>query len=151
MMKYQMCDGKNLYDFVYVGNLVDAHILAARALLGSYGKPPPLAAQRVDGENINITNNERILFWEFTRKVAAEAGYPVSEHEVISILVWFGLFMAWCSERIAWIQGAPQPAMTVEAIRLSIINRALSVEKAKHRLAYQPTVSIDDAIQRGVQ
>lgn len=41
--------------------------------------------------------------------------------------------------------------MTVEAIRLSIINRALSVEKAKHRLAYQPTVSIDDAIQRGVQ
>ncbi|KAL2047509.1 hypothetical protein ABVK25_011438 [Lepraria finkii] len=38
-MKFQMGNGKNIYDFVYVGNLVEAHILSAQALVKSYGKP----------------------------------------------------------------------------------------------------------------
>lgn len=49
-MRFQMGNGKNVYDFIYIGNLVDAHILAAQALVKGYGKPPPPAHQRVDGE-----------------------------------------------------------------------------------------------------
>ena len=40
-MRYQIGNGKNVYDFIYIGNLVDAHILAAQALVKAYGKPPP--------------------------------------------------------------------------------------------------------------
>ena len=93
-MKFQMGNGKNIYDFMYVGNLVDAHILAARALVKAYGKPPPPAEQRVDGENINITNDERVLFWDFARNVSAAAGHPVKEEEIIVIPAWVGLYMA---------------------------------------------------------
>lgn len=150
-MKFQMGNGQNIYDFVYVGNLVDAHILAAQALLKAYGKPPPPAHERVDGENINITNDERVLFWEFTRKVAAAAGHPVKKEEIVVIPAWVGLLMAWFSEWIAWIRGSQQPTMSYEAIQLSTINRTMSVEKAKRLLGYRPTVSIDEGIERGVR
>ena len=62
-LRYQIGDGKNIYDFTYIGNLVDAHMLAARKLLEAYGKPPPPPQVRVDGENINISNDEHVLFW----------------------------------------------------------------------------------------
>ena len=150
-MKFQMGNGKNIYDFVYIGNLVDAHILAAKALIKAYGKPPPPAHQRVDGENINVTNDERVLFWDFTRKVAAEAGHPVKKEDIVVIPAWVGLFMAWCSEWAAWVRGSKQPAMSLEAIQLSTINRTMSVEKAKTLLGYRPTTSLDEGIRRGVK
>lgn len=49
---YQFGSGKNMYDFVYVSNLVDAHVRAARALIRSYGEPPPGRETRVDGETL---------------------------------------------------------------------------------------------------
>ncbi|KAL6719195.1 hypothetical protein ACLMJK_003432 [Lecanora helva] len=150
-MKFQMGNGQNIYDFVYVGNLVDAHILAAQALLRDYGKPPPPADRRVDGENINITNDEHVLFWDFTRKVAAAAGYPVKKEEIVVIPTWVGLLMAWFSEWVAWIRGLQQPTMSYETIQLSTINRTMSVEKAKKVLGYRPTVSLDEGIQRGAK
>ncbi|KAL9119641.1 MAG: hypothetical protein Q9187_003807, partial [Circinaria calcarea] len=93
--RFQMGNGKNIYDFIYVGNLADAHILAAQALVKAYGSPPPPSAQRVDGENFNITNNEPVLFWKFTRKLAATAGYPVKKEEIIVIPTIVGLIMGW--------------------------------------------------------
>ena len=105
----------------------------------------------MDGESINVTNDERVLFWEFTRKVAAAAGHPVKEEEIKVIPVWVGLFMAWCSEWAAWMRGSQQPMMSLEATRLSTINRTMSVEKAKRLLEYRPTVSLDEGIQRGVK
>lgn len=61
----QIGPGDNEYDFMYVSNLVDAHILAAQALLNAYGKPPPPEGNRIDGQCFNVTNHERILFWDF--------------------------------------------------------------------------------------
>ncbi|KAK0615066.1 hypothetical protein B0T17DRAFT_602170 [Bombardia bombarda] len=67
----QMGPGNNYYDFVYVSNLVDANILAAKALLNAYGKPTPPNDMRVDGEAFNVTNDEHVEFWEFQRAIAA--------------------------------------------------------------------------------
>ncbi|KAI1103744.1 hypothetical protein F4804DRAFT_215930 [Jackrogersella minutella] len=57
--KLQMGPGANLYDFVYISNLVDLHILAADALVRAYGKPLPPSDMRVYGESFNVTNDER--------------------------------------------------------------------------------------------
>ena len=151
--KFQMGGGRNVYDFVYVGNLADAHILAAQALVKAYDKPPPPAAQRIDGENFNITNNEPILFWEFTRKLAATAGYPVKKEEIVVIPTIVGLIMGWISELFVWIlsRGKEQPNMTKEGIRLSTINRTLNGEKARRVLGYRPRVSMDEGIERSVE
>jgi sterol-4alpha-carboxylate 3-dehydrogenase (decarboxylating) len=62
----QMGDGTNLYDFVYVGNVADAHILAAKALLRAHERAPG-EDERVDGEAFHLTNDEPWLFWDFTR------------------------------------------------------------------------------------
>ena len=40
--------------------------------------------------------------------------------------------------------------MTLEAVRFSIINRTLNIDKAKRVLGYRPMVSIDEGIKRGV-
>lgn len=151
--KYQMGNGKNVYDFVYVGNLVDAHILAARALVDAYGVPPPSAETRVDGEKFNITNDERVLFWDFTRQIGAKAGYPVAPKDIVAIPVPVALVIGWVIEWVVWIfsRGQRQSSVTVEGIRLSTINRTLSVEKAKRVLKYKPRVSIEEGIENGVQ
>jgi sterol-4alpha-carboxylate 3-dehydrogenase (decarboxylating) len=151
--RFQMGNGKNVYDFIYVGNLVDAHILTARHLLAAYGKPPPPAEKRVDGECFNITNDERVLFWDFTRQIAAAGGYPVKQEEIVVVPVWVALLIGWISEWIVWMmsRGTRQPNMTVEGIRYSTIHRTLNVEKAKRVLGYKPRVELDEGIRRGAE
>lgn len=56
----QMGAGRNYYDFTYIPNLVDAHILAAHALVGAYGRAAPPPERRVDGETSIITNDEPV-------------------------------------------------------------------------------------------
>ena len=75
--KVQMGKGINVYDFVYVGNLADAHLLTARTLVTAYSCPPPPASKRVNGKNFNIINNEQVNFWDFTRTIGARAGFSV--------------------------------------------------------------------------
>ena len=150
-MRYQIGDGKNIYDFTYISNLVDAHVLAAQALLRAYGKPPPPPNVRVDGESINVTNDENVLFWEFSRRVSELAGYPITQSEIVVIPTWVALAMAWCSEWIAWLRGSQQPIMTWEVVKLSVIHRTLNIDKAKRLLGYRPSVTLDEGLQRGVK
>jgi len=151
--RFQMGDGKNVFDFIYIDNLVEAHVLAARALVAAYGKPPTPPDRRVDGECFNVTNDEPVLFWEFSRKIAAAAGRPVRPEDIVVIPVWIGLVIGWLSEWLMWIQswGTSQPNMTREGIRFSTINRTLNGAKAKRVLRYRPKVSMDEGIERSVR
>lgn len=56
-MNIQMGNGKNLFDFTFIDNVVHAHILAAQALLRSRIQPLP-DDMRVAGEGFIITNDE---------------------------------------------------------------------------------------------
>ena len=81
--RFQMGDGRNLFDRTYIGNVVQAHIRAANALLSVHGSPgtsiPP--DQRVDGEAFLITNDEPTPCWETSRAIGAAAGHPTpTEH-----------------------------------------------------------------------
>ena len=87
--RYQMGNGKNPFDFIYVENIADAHLLAAHALLEAWGKPPPTdVSARVDGECFHITNEDPWLFWDFQRAVAALTGNPVRSEDIIAIPKW---------------------------------------------------------------
>ncbi|TVY26269.1 Sterol-4-alpha-carboxylate 3-dehydrogenase,decarboxylating [Lachnellula hyalina] len=86
--RFQIGPGKNQYDFIYVGNLVDAHLLAAYALVRAYGKPAPPKDKRVDGETSNVTNDERVLFWEFHRSISASVGIPISQRDIKIVPRW---------------------------------------------------------------
>ncbi|KUI69913.1 Sterol-4-alpha-carboxylate 3-dehydrogenase, decarboxylating [Cytospora mali] len=148
--KNQIGPGNNLYDFIYVSNLVDAHILAAQALHRAYGKPPSPIDMRVDGECFHVTNDERVLFWDFQRAIAASIGLPVKKEEIKVIPVWVAYLFAALSEWFTWIKtgGKGSPIVTREAVRLTVIERTLNGEKAKRVLGYRPKVSINEGLAR---
>lgn len=148
--RFQMGPGGNLYDFVYISNLVDAHFLAAEALLGAFGKSAPADDVRVDGETFNVTNEEPVPFWEFQRAIGASVGLPVREEEIKIIPIWLALVRAIMSEWYIWVRtlGREHPIITREAVQLTTITKTLNGEKAKRVLGYHPKVSMEEGLAR---
>ncbi|KAL2291412.1 hypothetical protein FJTKL_12816 [Diaporthe vaccinii] len=145
----QIGPGTNEYDFMYVSNLVDAHILAAQALHDAYGKPVPEESKRVDGQCFNVTNHERILFWDFQRGVSASIGLPVKSEDIKVVPAWVALLGASLIEWITWIRtlGKSQPAITRQAVQLTTITRTLNADRFQRVTGYQPRVSIRDGLE----
>lgn len=144
----QIGSGGNLYDFMYVGNLVDALILSAEKLLDAWGKPAPASeSERVDGQCFIVTNHERIPFWEFHRAVSAAVGLPVKTEDVKVVPAWVALWGACVVEWIAWIRGK-RPAVTWETVRLTVITRTLNGERFARVTGYTPRVSLREGLER---
>lgn len=148
-LKFQIGNGTNLFDFTFNENLVDAHILAAQALLKSHIAPPP-ENKRVAGEGFIITNDEHIPFWEFARSIGAAAGHPTPEKDIVRIPKTVAIIMAVITEWIVWAIsfGSRKSRMNVVGIRYSCMTRTYRIDKAKERLGYKPRVSLQEAIQR---
>ena len=151
----QMGDGKNLYDFLYIGNLVHAQLLAADALLGSQALAggDSESEEKVDGEAFQITNDETWLFWDFTRAVAKESGYPVKSNAIKVIPMWVGMLLAFFAEWTVWILsfGRRESNLTRHGVRYSSLTRTFNINKAKKRLGYRPLFSMQEGLQRTVK
>ncbi|KAL4875237.1 hypothetical protein BJY04DRAFT_211446 [Aspergillus karnatakaensis] len=134
--RFQMGPGKNAYDFVYVGNLADAHLLAAHALVSAVSNPPLPAEQRVEGQ----------------REIAKQLGRPVAEKDIVVIPKWVGLVMGFVSEWVVWAvsRGTRASNSTREGIRFNTLERTLDGEKARRVLGYQAKVGMREGIERGV-
>jgi sterol-4alpha-carboxylate 3-dehydrogenase (decarboxylating) len=150
----QIGDGQNVFDFVYIGNLVHAHLLAAKALLRDSKKSENevRGEDRVDGQAFHITNDEPWLFWQFTRAVAKAAGYPVKENEIRAIPRWVAMLMAFFAEWFVWIfsLGRKESNLTRYGVRYSTMTRTLNIQKAKRVLAYRPIFTMEEGIERSV-
>ncbi|KAL4767122.1 hypothetical protein BDW60DRAFT_200703 [Aspergillus nidulans var. acristatus] len=151
--RFQMGHGKNAYDFVYVGNLADAHLLAAHALVDAHANPPLPADRRVEGEVFNITNGEPWLFWDFQREISKQLGFPIQEKDIVIIPKWVGLLIGFVGEWLVWLfsRGSKVANSTREGIRFSTLERTLNGEKARRVLGYQPRVGMQEGIERGVR
>lgn len=147
----QIGPGKNMYDVTYVSNLVDAHMLAAHALIDAYGKAPLPLEKRVDGQAFIITNDEPVPFWEFQRSIAASVGMPVKKEDIRVVPYWVAMLVATISEWSTWIfsLGRKQAPITREAVHLSTITRTLKCDKAKRVLGYKPRVSVYEGLEIG--
>lgn len=145
----QIGPGENLYDVTYISNLVDAHLLAAHALIDAYGKAAPPLERRVDGQAFIITNDEPVLFWDFNRAVAAAVGMPVKKEEIKIVPYWVAMLAATVSEWSTWIFsfGKRQAPITREAVHLSTITRTLKCDKAKRILGYKPKVGVYQGLE----
>lgn len=94
----QIGDGSNLVDWAYVGNVADAHILAADRLPSS---PDTAAANHIAGQAFFVTNGTPIPGWDFSRMVWRELGAPPSDlnpKNVQKVPRWLALFMATVAE-----------------------------------------------------
>lgn len=145
----QIGPGKNYYDVTYISNLVDAHLLAAHALIDAHGKAAPPLERRVDGEAFIITNDEPVLFWDFNRAIAASIGIPVKKEDIKVVPYWVAMLVATVSEWSTWIFsfGRRQAPITREAVHLSTITRTLRCDKAKRILGYRPRVGVYEGLE----
>ena len=152
--RFQLGDNKNFFDFTYVQNVVQAHMLAMRRLMEvSKLSVQPSAEERVDGEAFFITNDQPRLFWNYARAIWAAAGDKTDPKSVWVIPKRMALMLATIIEWIFWILfwGRKEPNLTRRKINYSTMNRTYCIDKAKKRLGYQPSVSIEDGIVRSVQ
>jgi sterol-4alpha-carboxylate 3-dehydrogenase (decarboxylating) len=145
-LKYNIGNGKNMFDFTYQANAIHAHLLLAEALLSS-PKSPETA---VGGQGFIITNDEPIAFWEFGRQLGDAAGFPTKRASVRSIPLFVGLVIALIVEWVVWVSslGKKRSRMNRVAIRYSALTRTYRIDKAKKLLGYRPLVRLRDGIVR---
>ncbi|KAJ5183902.1 hypothetical protein N7492_001518 [Penicillium capsulatum] len=154
VLKMQLGENDNLFDFTYVGNVAYAHMLAAFRLVATYDRIEsnqggPLEHERVDGEAFNITNDSPIYFWDVTRAMWALIGRVVEPHEVWSLPEGLLGVVGGMAESVMGMFGKT-PRLTQRMVRYSCMTRYYSVDKAKYRLAYLPVVPVDEGIARAV-
>jgi sterol-4alpha-carboxylate 3-dehydrogenase (decarboxylating) len=152
--KFRVGDGKNLFDWTYVGNTAHAHILAAKALLREAKATTPIPKnKRVNGEAFVITNDEPWPFWDYTRAIGAEAGFPVDKKDVWAIPARVYYVMAMVIEWVAWASsfGKREPMVNRRMLKYLTLNRTFDISKAKERLGYRPLVGMEEGIKRTVQ
>ncbi|KAL9579755.1 MAG: hypothetical protein Q9212_004916 [Teloschistes hypoglaucus] len=96
----QSGDNKIYFDFVYVGNVAIAHILALKRLLdiwSSFQSQPTLDIpqyQRVDGEAFLVINDQPYHSWDYARTVWAAAGDTTDPKDLWVIPRSVGMIMA---------------------------------------------------------
>jgi sterol-4alpha-carboxylate 3-dehydrogenase (decarboxylating) len=154
VLRMQLGDNNNLFDFTYVGNIAHAHMLAAFRLLSSHrryetGQGAPLDHERVDGEAFNITNDSPVYFWDMTRAAWALTGKIVEPHQVWQLSEDLIGAVGTIAETVMGIFGKT-PRLTSRMVRYSCMTRYYSSEKAKFRLAYKPIVPVDEGLARAV-
>ncbi|MDH3728846.1 MAG: NAD-dependent epimerase/dehydratase family protein, partial [Myxococcales bacterium] len=144
-LRVQVGRGVWLSDYTYVSNLIDAVILAEEVLAKDGVRS--VAA----GQAYFITNGEPMPFWDFVRKVAARLGFPPINYRAPKSFVYA---IAAVKEGIDTLKGGTlnaEDGLTRFAIRYMCTHHYFSIEKARRDLGYNPTVSVEEGIERTCQ
>ncbi|CAN9396929.1 unnamed protein product [Alternaria alternata] len=133
--KFQVGENNNMFDFTYVENTPAQH------------SPD---TERVDGEAFFITNGQPVYFWDFARSVWHEAGDQTPLSSVWHLSADFAWTVGAILENIFWLLGK-KPSLTRAQVKYSSMSKYHSINKARQRLGYEPLVTLDEGIKRGVQ
>ncbi len=129
-------DKNKVMNTIYVGNLVDAIILALE-------KPEAV------GQIFNLTDDEDVTKQRFMETIADAAGLPKPTK---TVPLGLAKFLARILERIARWRGAKQaPRVTSARIKLLGLNLSFSCEKAKKVLGYKPKVLFAQGMPEAVE
>lgn len=145
----------NLYDFTYVTNAADAHLLAVRNLLrfsrdGDAPSPPSSSSSSCSaaGRAFFITNDAPLPFRDFCRAVWAELGHvPPAEIRVPAVVA---RTMGLCADAVSALTGA-EFALSAGAVRDALGTKYASGVAAREVLGYSPRVGMKDGVRRAVE
>ncbi|KAK2748444.1 erg26, C-3 sterol dehydrogenase [Onygenales sp. PD_40] len=154
VLRFQLGDNDNLFDFTYAGNVAYAHMLAAERLLATKkrlesGGAPPLDHERVDGQAFNITNDSPVYFWDMARAIWALLDKVVEPSQAIELPEGVLSVVGGLLETVFGLFGK-KPRLTRKEVRFSCMTRYYSCDKAKKRLGYVPVVPLDEGVVRSV-
>jgi sterol-4alpha-carboxylate 3-dehydrogenase (decarboxylating) len=136
---YIVGDATNLWDVTYVGNVADAHVLAAENLV---------ASKTAAGEIFFIQNNEPITFRDFSLQIWKHFGHtPPFELTIPQGLAWL---MGLLSEWLTWVSGTPT-TLSRGSVKDACSTRVASGQKARATLGFEPRVGIEEGIRISCQ
>jgi len=139
-------------ELLYIPSNASAHVLAAQALLAGKG----VDGGKVDGEVFFISDKEKgegaLMFWDFLRMVWAAAGDRTKKEEVTVIPIWLAMFFIGLTEWLYWVgtAGRKKPEVTRLTVSYMFMPVRVDIPKAVNRLGYQPLVSVEEGVKRGV-
>lgn len=136
--KFQVGDNNNLFDWTYVGNVADAHVLAAEKILN------PSTRSKVAGEVFLITNDEPTYFWTLARTVWKADGHVDNYNIVLPRTIALGI--GYVSEFFSHIL-KKEAGLTPFRVKVACAHRYHNILKAKEVLEYKPAVSIQEGIR----
>lgn len=136
--KFQLGDNNNLFDWTYVGNVADAHVLAAQKILD------PQHASRLGGETFFITNDAPTYFWTLARTVWKADGHIDKYNIVLSRPV--AIAAGYLSQSVSKLLNK-EPGLTAFRAKITCATRYHDITKAKKILGYSPAVSLEDGIK----
>lgn len=142
--KYMIGDGKNLFDFTYVGNVAQAHELAAKALDIS---------SKAAGQVYFITNDETRTFWGTLGDFLEPLGFDrprISIPFAVAYVIAFIMSLVLSTIKPIYTP-KKAPVFTCPRTILLTCHRKVSCEKAKRDLGYSPETPMDKAIGKTVQ
>jgi nucleoside-diphosphate-sugar epimerase len=127
-------DGQKLLNNTYVGNLVDAIMLA-------------LDGDAVLGETFNIRDQRLVTREEFIGTIAEYLEIPSPR----KVPEWLARSVVGIIEGAARARGAKTaPLLTRARLKFLTLNLDFSIEKAKARLGYHPKVDFQDGIREAL-
>ena len=136
---YVIGNGDNLYDFVYVGNIADAHVLAVEKLMST---------KTAAGEAILISNGEPVTFRDFCLAVwGAFDHVPPYTVYIPAGVARFGGLLSECYTRLT---GSPA-TLSRGSVGDAIGTRYANIAKARELLGYEPQVDLADAVRLSVE
>ena len=128
-------DGKKKLNNTYVGNVVDATLLA-------------LEKEAAVGETFNVRDERLVTREEFVGTIAQYMGKPMPSH----VPEWLARSAVGVFEGLAKLRGATEPPLLTRGrIKFLTLNLDFSIEKAKSVLGYQPQVDFQDGIRTSLE
>lgn len=139
----QLGDNSNLFDWTYIGNAAQAHLLAADRLSPSHPKYGSVA-----GQAFFITNSDPRPWWDFPRALWKEAG-DQSKKKTMAIPKSIALVIAFITEFIYLFLGK-KPTLTRLTVTYCCTARWCDISKARNALDYEPEISLEEGVKRSI-
>lgn len=137
----QIGSGSNRVDLTFIDDCVSAHILAMQAL--------ERGDTNVCGKVYFISQGDPVLMWEWINQILSKHGVPTVARAVPKKLA---LAVAYILESIAkvvgWFGVSFRPLLTRFLVSEMSTHHYFSIEAAKRDLGYQPSCTIEQAMER---
>ena len=136
--------GRNKVDVTHITNVVDAHLLAEGALLGSQPSTinPQPALPSAGGKAYFITNGEPVILWDWINQLLRGVGLPeITKHVPLPVAYAAGGVMEalWT---VLPLKG--EPPMTRFVAKEMATDHWFDISAARRDLGYHPLVTMAD-------
>ena len=133
----QVGAGKNIVDFTFIDDCVEAHLCASRALDAN-----PSAA----GRAYFITQGEPVNMWDFINEIIKRSALPaISRNIPVRLALLLGSV---CEGFVKLMPGNRTPFLTRFLVSEMATSHYFNISAARKELAYRPMLSMKEAMDR---